>query len=48
MIRIEIIVHDECADEEDIEYLLSDLRYKVKYADGMGSFSINVVERDAD
>lgn len=48
VIRIEVVIHDENADEEDIEDLVSGIRHRVKYANGMGSFTVSVVERDAD
>jgi hypothetical protein len=48
MLKFEIVIHDEMATSEDIDDLLGSLRYAVKYADGMGDFSINLVEDDVD
>lgn len=48
MLKFEIVIYDEMATSEDIDDLLGTLRYAVKYADGMGEFSVDLVEDDVD
>lgn len=38
----------EVATSEDIDDLILALKYQVKIADGMGDFSVNLVEDDVD
>lgn len=46
--KFEITVWDESATGEDVDDLMLALRYQVKKADGMGDFSVELVEDDAD
>lgn len=46
MNTITIIFDGEYMDEDDLEYLIGQLRYAVKYADGVGDFEILVEKGD--
>lgn len=49
MIKIEVVINEhEYTGREDVEDLLANIRYDVKYTDGVGSYSVNLVEWHED
>ena len=44
MLEITILIPDKL-DEEDLQDLLSAIKYQVKYADGVGEYSMEAVVR---
>lgn len=48
MLKFEIVVWEESATAEDVDDLMMKLEHQVKYADGMGEFSIGLIEDDVD
>ena len=42
MIEIRILIPDE-VEEDDLEYLLGEIRYRVKYTDGVGEYDLSCV-----
>ena len=42
MIQINVLILDDI-EEGDLEYLLGEIRYRVKYTDGVGEFQVDYV-----
>ena len=40
MVEIKILILDDI-EEDDLEYLLGEIRHRVKYTDGVGEFEVS-------